>query len=321
MRVVRFHEYGDPSVLRSEEVSTPSPSARQLLIKVNAAGVSYSDVLKRRDQYPLKQPLPITPGFAVAGLVESVGADVERFKKGDRVFGLPTTGGYAEYALLEDALAFSLPQSVPFAEATALPGQALTVVLMLDDIDFKPGQSVAVTAAAGGVGSMAAQIAKSRGASGVFGITGGASKLAGLAATGYDGGVSTDDPDWPIRLIEMSAGGVDVFLDSVGGDVFAGGLKVLKPRGAAVCFGSAGGRPVDLNPLDLMTKNQSVHGFSIGPYLFQPEAMRRGLDFLLRSFEDGKLAIPVRCYPLADAAQANRDMESRLSSGKLVLIP
>jgi len=249
MKVMRFHEFGEPSVLRMEEVPTPAPGKGQILIKVKAAGVNFADCLQRRNLYPMPQQLPVTPGFEVAGVVEQLGEGVKGFSKGDRVLGLPTGGGYSEYAVAEASLVFAIPDEVSFELAAALPGQALTIFYMLDEAHIKAGQTVAVTAAAGGVGAVAAQIAKLKGASKVFGITGSAVKRDGLKANGYDAGFSADQSDWTDKLLEATANaGVDIYLDSVGGDMFIDGLKVLNVGGTIVAFGRAAGKTNSLDP-------------------------------------------------------------------------
>ena len=322
MKAIRFHEYGGPSVLRLEEVPKPSAGEGQVLIEVKAAGVSFADVLQRRNQYPIPQQLPITPGFTVGGLVDSVGEGVHQFKKGDRVFGLPVAGGCSDYALAAASMVFPLPEAISFEVATALPGQALSVFLMLDEAELKPGQSVAVTAASGALGSMAAQIAKLKGAGKVYGITGHARKLAGLRTFGYDAGFSTDQPDWANQLLNATEGaGVDIYLDSVGGEVFTEGLKLLNVRGTAVAFGYVSGKSANLDPLSLLMKNQCVRGFSIGTYMFQPDLVQKGMEALMVACITGQLQISVTSYPLTEAAKVYQDMEDRKTSGKVVLTP
>ena len=152
MKAMRFHEFGEPSVLRLEDVPTPVPGKGQVLIEVKAAGVNFADTRQRRNLYPLPQQLPVTPGFEVAGVVEQLGEGVKGFEKGSRVLALPTGGGYSEFAVANASMVFAIPDDISFEVAAALPGQSLTVFYMLEEARLKSGQAVAVTAAAGGVG-------------------------------------------------------------------------------------------------------------------------------------------------------------------------
>ncbi|MDR3616099.1 MAG: zinc-binding dehydrogenase [Candidatus Obscuribacterales bacterium] len=322
MKVMRFHEFGEPSVLVLDEVPMPAAGKGQVLIKVKAAGVNFADTLQRRNLYPMPQALPVTPGFEVAGIVEQLGEGVKGLEKGSRVLALPTGGGYSEFAVADAAVVFPIPDDVSFEVAAALPGQALTVFYMLDEAQFKSGQTVAVTAAAGGVGAVAAQIAKLKGAAKVFGITGSAAKIAGLKATGYDAGFSADQSDWSDRLLEATGNaGVDIFLDSVGGDMFTDGLKVLNIGGTIVAFGRAAGKTNSLDPQSLMRKNQSVRGFSLYNYMSRPESLRSGLEYLMQACRDGKLTVSVTAHPLSEAVKVHTEMENRRTTGKIVLIP
>ena len=293
-----------------------------MVIDVKAAGVNFADCLQRRNLYPAPQTLPVCPGFEVAGLIDSVGDGVTAFKKGDRVIGLPNGGGYSEFALAEAAAVFSIPDAVSFDIAAALPGQALTAFYMLEEAGIKAGQTVAVTAAAGGVGAVAAQIAKLKGATKVIGITGSAAKLPGLKAVGYDAGFSTDQSDWSTQLLQATDNvGVDIYLDSVGGDMFAEGLKVLKVGGTIVAFGRASGKTNSLEAQSLMMKNQCVRGFSLRNYMHRSDLMKSGLEALMKAHTDGQLKVSVKAYPLSEAVQVQADMESRKTTGKLVLTP
>jgi len=169
---------------------------------------------------------------------------------------------------------------------------------------------------------MAAQIAKLKGAGTVFGITGDAVKVEALKASGYDAGFSTDHSDWATQLLKATEDvGVDIYLDSVGGEVFTEGLKVLKIRGTAVAFGSASGKPANFTPLVLIMKNQCVRGFSIGNYIAQPNLMKEGMEALMQACSKGQLKISTTSYPLTEAAKVHQDMENRKTTGKLVLVP
>ena len=322
MKAVLFREFGEPSVLKYEEVETPSISESQILIKVAAAGVNFADVLQRKNLYFQPLELPRILGFEVAGTVESFGAKVTGFKVGDRVVAMTIGGGYSELATAEAQNVFLIPPAVSFELAASLPGAALTVYFMLEEARLTKGQTVAVDAAAGGVGGVTAQIAKLQGASKVIGITGSAEKLAHLKKSGYDGGVSTDKGDWADEVVKLTDGkGVDVFLDSVGGDLFFGALKTLGVGGTAVVFGRASGKETNFDPRALMFKNQSVRGFSLWNYIGKPERLKEALNTLLQYVESGRLTISATTYPLSDAAKVHEMLESRASTGKFILQP
>jgi NADPH2:quinone reductase len=322
MKAVLYKEFGAPSVLQYQDVEQPAITETQVLVKVAAAGVNFADVLQRKNMYPMPQQLPRIPGFEVAGTIEAVGSKVSGHKVGDRVGGMSMGGGYSEYAAVEAVNAFQIPKSVSFEIAAALPGQALTAYFMLQEARLPKNYTLAVNAAAGGVGAVTAQIAKLHGAGKVFGITGSASKLAGLKKNGYDDGVSTDNASWKDELLKLTDGkGVDGFLDSVGGEQFFAALEVLAVGGTLVVFGRASGKETNFDPRVLTMKNQSVRGFSLMNYMGQPQRMNEGLQILLQYVENGKLAINASTYPLKEAAKVHELMETRATTGKLILQP
>ncbi|HEY9758320.1 MAG TPA: zinc-binding dehydrogenase [Oculatellaceae cyanobacterium] len=322
MKAVSYSQFGAPSVLQYQDVDTPTITETQVLVKVAAAGVNFADILQRKNVYPIPQKLPRIPGFEVAGTIESVGNKVTGLKVGDRVGALTMDGGYSEFAAAEAINVFPIPKGVSFEVAAALPGQALTVYFMLEEAGLAKGQTLAIDAAAGGVGAVTAQIAKLKGVGKVIGITGSAEKLANLKKNGYDNGVSTDKGNWKEELLHLTDGkGVDVFLDSVGGELFFGALETLAVGGTVVAFGRASGQETNFDPRVLMMKNQSVRGFSLWNYMSQPNRMKEALKSLLADVETGRLKIDASTYPLKDAAKVHELMETRATTGKLILQP
>lgn len=322
MKAVIFREFGAPSVLQYEEVDTPNVGDNQVLIKVAAAGVNFADTMQRKNQYVLPLELPIIPGFEVAGTIDAVGSKVKELKAGDRVVAMTMVGGYSEFAVADAQNVFQLPAAVTFEQAAALPGQALTVYFMLHDAQLAKEQTVAIDAAAGGVGAVAAQIAKLMGAGKVIGITGSAEKLDKLKDYGYDHGISTDRANWYDELIKLTDGrGVDIFLDSVGGELFFKALEGLAEGGVLVVFGRASGQETKFDPRALVMKNQAVRGFSLWKYMGQPEKLKMGLHTLIQHVQSGKLQIKSSTYPLSEAARVHELLETRATTGKLILKP
>ncbi|MHB8874737.1 MAG: quinone oxidoreductase family protein, partial [Myxococcaceae bacterium] len=188
MKAIRIRERGGPEALRLEEVETPSPRTGEVLVRVRAAGVNYADLMQREGTYPLPTRLPLTLGLEVAGTVGSLGPEVWGFAEGDRVLG-GVGGGYAEYAVARVANVVPLPDGLDFAAATALLIQGATAHLMLAAARVGHGQSVVVHAAAGGVGVLAVQLAKLRGAGPVIATASSARKLELAASLGADLGM------------------------------------------------------------------------------------------------------------------------------------
>jgi NADPH:quinone reductase len=311
MRRVRFHEYGGPEVLEIEETRRPEPAPGELLVEVGAIGVTLPVVRLTRGG---EVPLPHVPGGEITGRVVATGPGVTGWTPGQRVAGLAFTGAYAEFVTLPAASAFAVPDQVGDAAAVLLVRSGQVALGALRAAAVRPGERVLVTAAAGGVGHLAVQLARSLGAAHVtaaVGSTGGDGKAAFLRKLGADEVVTYDEP-WDE---------VDVVLDGAGGErVQAAGVGALVPMGRLVAYSGAGA-VVDVNEL-------SVHGRSVIGFAMRHFANRRRDLYEEHQRElwdlhvSGRLTAAVhRVLPLDEATEAHRIIEDRENLGKVVLAP
>jgi NADPH2:quinone reductase len=324
MKEIKIHKPGPPEVLQLEETETPSPGPGEVLIKVEVAGVNYADVGMRMGMFhgPEEGGYPVTPGFEVAGTVAALGEGVEGVVEGARVVAVLEGGGYAEYAVAPAGALVEVPEGVDLVDATAaLLVQGITAYGVLhDSARVAEGESVLVQAAAGGVGTLAVQFAKLAGAGVVIGTAGSEEKRDLALALGADRAVDYTREGWVEEVLEATGGrGVDVVLESVGGEVGAQAYGALAPLGRLVTFGAASGeglRPPDMWQLNL--KGQTVSGYG-GPWL-RPGAAGRAREAISGYLTSGKLRV-VRgpSFPLAEAAEAHRAVEGRRSRGKIFL--
>jgi len=323
MKAIRVQAPGGPEVLKLEEVETPRPGPGQVLIKVAAAGVNYADTGLRRGMAfgPHAATYPLTPGFEVAGTVAARGEGVTTPAEGARVAAVIDDGGYAEYAVAGPDRLWEIPAAIDFATATALLVQGLTAYGVLHDAArVQPGESVLVQAAAGGVGSLAVQLALLAGAAPVLGTAGGAHKcdlVRGLGAEPID----YTQEDWANKIRAATGGrGVDVVLDAVGGEAAAQAFGALALFGRLVTFGGASGGMLPLGDImmPLAVRGLSLVGFG-GPWV-RPGRAAVAHEALDRYVEEGRLRVIIGAsYPLAAAADAHRALEGRATTGKVVL--
>jgi NADPH:quinone reductase len=318
MKAVRIHERGGPEVMRVEEVPTPMPKTGEVLIKVAVAGVNMADAGQRSGMYPNLAPLPVTLGYEVAGTVAAVGADVRFPFPGLRVVA-HVEGGYAEFAVANAQEIIPLPENVTFETAIAVPIQGLTAYLALDPAArFQKGESVLVHAAAGGVGTLAVQLAKLLGASTVVGTARSAAKLDLIRQLGADLAVNSTDPSWVEQVLAATGGrGVDVVLDAVGGPLGQRSFDVMATFGRMVVFGGLSGQPTGFAAQQLIRKCLSVTGFNTPTQ--RPQDMMRAGQALVGFLAEDKLRVVIdRAYGLEEAAEAHRALEAGQTAGKLI---
>ncbi|MDP4171502.1 MAG: zinc-binding dehydrogenase, partial [Bacillota bacterium] len=229
MKGVQLKEYGGPEVLQMVELERPVPKGKEVLIEIHAIGVNYADTARREGQYVVKTPLPFVPGAEVAGVVVAVGDEVRTVKPGARVVTLIESGGYAEYALADSRGLIHLPDRFDFYQAAALPLQGLSAYHILKTMGrLESGESVLVHAAAGGVGTLAVQLAKLLGAGKVIATASSEDKLALARDMGADVTVNYTEQGWEQKVLEATEGkGVNVALEMAGGDVFNKTVKCL----------------------------------------------------------------------------------------------
>ncbi len=325
MKAIRMHETGSPEVLKVDEIEVPVPGAGQVLIRVGVAGVNFTDVMARQGVYISKDAAPALPailGTEVAGVIAAIGPGVPAELAGQRVVAF-VRGGYAEYAIAPAALATTLPASVDLAEATAFLVQGVSAWQLLKDCArIEPGQSVLVHSAAGGVGTIAVQLAKAFGASTVIATAGSADKRKLASELGADFEVDYTLPDWADVVLGSTGGrGVDVVLDAVGGDVGEQSLTCLAPFGRLVVYGVSSKRISPFAGSQLMHKNQSVIGYWLTGRLERDgQAIADIVADLLKLAASGQVRGVVRhAFPLEDAAGAHRAISDRRTVGKVAL--
>jgi NADPH2:quinone reductase len=323
MRAVEVSEYGDSDVLTVTERGAPTPSADEVAIDVAAAGVNFADIEQRRGAYPDSPSPPFVPGLAVAGTVTAAPATSD-LAVGDRVAALSSTGGYAAVTTAPVDRTFEIPDSIPWADATALPVQGLTAHNVLHEWgELSADDRVLIHAGAGGVGSIAVQLAAAAGAT-VFATASTAAKRELARELGADHTIDYTDTDVADAIHELTDGrGVDLVVDGVGGDAFAASVDALAPVGRIVSFGMASGSVPTVATPRLFFANQSVHGYHLEHALEHvPDRVLSAVPSLVDQMATGQVDVVVdRTLPLADATQAHDALADRETVGTVVLEP
>ena len=322
MRAITISEWGGPEVLRLvDDAPVPEPGDGEVLIRVTRAGINFADTHARENSYLARYELPLIPGAEVAGVVERGAGELQ---EGSRVAALVGTGGYAEYAVAPVQSVVAIPEGVSDGVALALLLQGLTAWhLFKTSARLAQGESVVVIAAAGGVGSLAVQLAEPFGAGRVIGTASTPEKRELVSSLGADVAVDPNAEDLAAALIEANEGRrVDVVLEMAGGRVFDASLKALAPLGRLVTYGMASREPNTVSTGGLMRRSQAVIGFWLMHVLGRPEWVEAPLTDLFARVARGELrVVEGETYPLADAARAHEDLQARRTSGKLLLDP
>jgi len=320
-KAIRFHEVGGPEVMRLEEVEVGAPGPGEARIRHQAIGVNYVDTYHRSGLYPL--PLPSGLGVEAAGLVEAVGPGVEGLRPGDRVASMTGPGSYAEVRLLPAERLVKLPAGVGSELAAAGLMKGLTSHMLITRVHaVQAGEWVAVTAAAGGVGQVLVQWLAAIGAR-VIGLVGSAGKAARVEALGAEVVLVSGAGDVPARVKDISGGGVRVVYDSVGAATFEASLDCLAPFGLMVTYGNASG-PVPPVDTGLLARKGSLS--LCRPTVFNHVAARADLERAAAAFfaklAAGTIVVAVGGrWPLGEAAAAHAALQSRATTGSLLLIP
>lgn len=323
MKAIVFAETGGPEVLTLTDVPRPDVRPGGVLIKNHAIGVNFADTRFRQGTYVVKPRLPDTPGMEAAGVIEAVGEGVTEFRQGARVAAF-TSRAYAEYCVAPAFMVVPLPESVSFVDGAAFLIQVLTAYHLLHTADTTgPGRSVLVHAAAGGVGLAAVQLARAAGAR-VLGTVSSDGKAALAKAHGADPVINYAGGKFADEVLGATDGrGVDLILDAVGKPTFEEDLRCLAPFGHLILYGRAGGPTDPFNLATLAAKSQKVSGFML-PVVTRgfPEKTRESADRCFALMREGRLKLHIgNTFPLAQAAEAHRYLESRQSVGKLILAP
>lgn len=322
MQAIQVQATGGPEVLTSVEVPDPEAAPGRLLVEVEAAGLNFIDTYQRTGLYPME--LPFIPGQEGAGRVVAVGSGVDQFSVGDVVAWTDVTGSYAELHSLPAERVVAVPEDVTATVAAAAMLQGLTAhYLATSTFPLRAGHRCLIHAGAGGVGRILIQIAKEIGAV-VFTTVGASDKEEVAASAGADHVINYREMPFAEAVVAVAGPRpLDVVFDGVGASTFEAGLGLLKPRGMMVTFGNASGAVPPLSPLTLMR-----HG---SLYLTRPtlgDYIRDRVELVDRSRElfewirSGALDILIgESYPLADAAEAHRALEGRVTTGKVLLVP
>jgi NADPH:quinone reductase len=322
MLAIRIHATGGPETLRVDDIAVPAPAAGEVRILVEAAGLNFIDTYQRSGLYAV--PLPFTLGAEIAGIVSAVGAGVTEFSLGDRVATAKASGGYAAEALAPAAHVVKIPAGVATSTAAALMLQGLTAhYLVTDTFALKPGDTALIHAAAGGVGLLLVQLAKRRGAR-VLATVGTEEKAALARAAGADEVVVYTRDNFATAARNFTNGrGVDVVYDAVGKDTFTGSIDSLRPRGMMVSFGNASGAVPPFAPLLLAQKGSLFFTRPTLVHYTQTTAeLRARTDDLFGAVLAGTLQVRIGAtFKLTAAAEAHRALESRNTTGKVLLMP
>jgi NADPH:quinone reductase len=321
MRAVQITRFGGPEVMDIVDLPDPTPGPGQQLYDVSTAGINFADTHQIENSYLSAQELPLIPG------AEFVGTPVGG---GQRVVGLLDGGGYAQQVVAHDFLTWPVPDGVSDEQALAVVLQGATAWhLLRTSSHMAEGESVVVIAGAGGVGSLAVQLARRWGAGRVIATASSPEKRAlaeelGAHAT-VDPALATDDPKQFTGALREANGGkpVDIVLEMTGGNVFDGSLSALAPFGRLVAYGQAGRtQPKPINAGPLMQKSRAVIGFWLAHCMARPAMLNAAMDELLPLVAEGALKPVVGGrYPMAAVREAHQDLLARRSTGKLVLDP
>ncbi|GAC1546545.1 MAG: quinone oxidoreductase [Candidatus Velthaea sp.] len=324
MKAIRIDRPGGPEVLQLVDVETPQPKAGEVLIAQSAIGLNFIDVYIRTGVY--KRPAPFILGREGAGTIEAIGEGVTGLRVGDRVAycDTPHLGGYAQYNAIPAAEAVPVPDGIDDRTACAIMLQGITAqYLSSSTYPIQRGDTVLVHAAAGGVGLLLTQLAKARGAT-VIATAGGPEKVALAKGAGADHVIDYRTTDFApeVKRITKDAG-VAAAYDSVGVDTYERSMSVLKPRGYLVLFGASSGPvpPIDAQKLSAAGSLYLTRPTLTHYKLTRDEFIGRAND-LFAQVKAGKLDVRIGAtYPLAEAAQAHRDLEARKTTGKVLLLP
>jgi len=322
MRAIQIYQTGGPERLVYAEIDKPSPKPGEALIAVEAIGVNFIDVYFREGRYP--SPLPFVPGQEAAGTVVAVGDGVTVVKGGDRVAWCGVSGAYAEFAVVPAARLVAVPDDITLTQAAAAMLQGMTAhYLSHSTCSIKPNDAVLIHAGAGGTGLLLTQMAKMLGVR-VFTTVSTEEKAELSRAAGADETILYTKLDFAAEVKRLTGGtGVPVVYDSVGKSTFEQSLTCLRPRGTMVLFGGSSGAvpPFDLIRLSTMG-SLYVTRPTLKDYIASQEELATRAGDVFRWLADGSLKLRIEhVYSLQDAAQAHRDLESRKTTGKVILTP
>lgn len=322
-KAIRIHEHGGPEVLKWEDVEVGEPGPDEVLVRHTAIGLNFVDTYHRTGQMKHPMTFPMILGVQGVGVVEATGPDAESLKTGDRVSYSGLQGSYSEVRLAHADRLIVLPDDISDELAAAAFLRTLTAEYLLRRLHkVEPGETILVHAAAGGAGQIICQWAKALGAV-VIGTVGSDEKAELVKGLGVDHAIIYTRDDFAEKVMEITGGcGVPVVYDSVGRDTFMGSLDCLSPMGHAINYGTASGQ-VELFPLqNLHKKSLTVTRPTLATYIASREDLEKASDTVFGVLRDGTVKVDIsRRYALADTAQAHADLESRNTTGAMILEP
>lgn len=319
MKAIQIKQFGDANVLKIEEVASPKPEKGQALVGIKVAGLNFIDIYQRRGTYPVK--LPYIPGLEASGVVEAVGEGVKNVKVGDRVAYVHEPGAYAEQSLVNAEHLIPLPDNLTFEQGAAIPLQGMTAHYLLHEFrKVKPGDVVLIHAAAGGMGLLLVQWAKHMGAR-VIGTVSTEEKAKIAKDMGAGEVILYTKQDFVEEVKRLTGGkGAELIIDGVGKTTFAGNLKAAARRGNIVIYGAASGPADPILPNVLMNHSLTVSGGSLFNYLLTPEELKMRSKAVIEGVLQGWLKLRIdEVFPLSEASKAHEKLESRNTSGKVLL--
>jgi len=322
MKAIQVQKTGGPEALTVVDLPAPTPKPNEAVVQLKAIGVNFIDVYFREGRYPAATPFIV--GQEGAGLVTEVGSDVSGVKPGDRVAYTGTLGSYAEQAAVAADRLVHIPGNLDFHHAAAAMLQGMTAhYLVHSSYPLKRGETALIHAAAGGVGLLLVQMAKRIGAR-VIGTAGTDEKASLARQAGADEVIVYTKQDFEAETRRITDGrGVHVVYDGVGKDTFDKDLNLLRPRGYLVLYGASSGAVAPLDPIRLSQKGSLfLTRPTLGHYIATREELEHRAHDVLHAVASSQLKLRIEhMYPLADAAQAHRDLEARKTTGKVLLIP
>jgi len=336
MKAIRIEEYGGPETLQLCNLELPDPGPDEVHVKLRAAGLNFVDIYLRRGELRATGPhfldvdlgrgensssLPFTPGYDGAGIIDAVGDGVKEFKPGDRVAYTGHLGTYAEASVVPARKLIPLPIDLSFEQGAAFPLQGMTAHYLLHEYRvLRPGDTVLIHAAAGGLGLLLVQWAKHLGAR-VIGTVSTEEKAQAARAAGADEVILYTRQGFVAETKRLTDGrGADLIIDGVGKTTFTGNLEAVAMRGHVVVHGFADGLPVPIQPISLIWRAISISGGTLHSYAQTREELIRRASAVLKGIHEGWLRLHIdSVFPLAEAAEAQRRLETRVSTGKIIL--
>ena len=314
---------GGPEVLELQDVDIKSPGPDEIKVSNHAIGLNYIDTYHRSGLYPL--PLPSGIGLEAAGKIDEIGSNISEFNKGDNIaYASMPIGAYAEKRIIPSKIAVKVPEWISHKLAATLMTKGLTTnYLLTKTYKLKPNETILFHAAAGGVGQIFAQWAKSIGAK-VIGTVGSDEKIEIAKANGYEDVINYSKNDFAKEVMKLTDNnGVSAVFDGVGKNTFKGSIACLKPRGMMISFGNASGPldPVNVTK-DIQSKSLFLTRPTIGHYFTNREEIQKGADEIFNKIKFGMIKIKIfKEYKLNEAKQAHQDLESRKLKGPAILVP